>query len=88
MANRRSFRHEIISAVAKLPWHTNRCCSPICNEMVGQRSWVACPTHLWLVRPRYMCTAATIEYSLSLGIWHHRQPLLITGQLVCNCQGD
>ncbi|KAI5193548.1 hypothetical protein E4T38_09908 [Aureobasidium subglaciale] len=28
MANRRSFRHEIISAVAKLPWHTNRCCSP------------------------------------------------------------
>jgi hypothetical protein len=31
-----------------------------------------------------MCTIATIEHSLSLGYWHHVQPLLITIQLVCS----
>lgn len=40
------------------------------------------PTLSLTLRLQYMCTAATIEYSLSLGCWHYIQPLLITIQLV------
>jgi len=55
-----------------------------CNNKVGRRSWKACTLRFRPLRSEYMCTAATIEYSLSLGFWDYYQPLLIAIQLVCD----
>lgn len=59
-----------------------------CNSEVGRRSWKACMPHFRPLRPKYMCTAATIEYSLSLGFWYDCQPLLIAIQLVCDHRSE